>query len=119
MKKANRTKEPKPLHLAQVVEAQTFILRQLPTITAYLDAGMSAHKLRAMLSNMYKKKVKAPNQALFVCLLMQQVKEGEATEVLRFSRNWNNKLCCEFYTTIRLFNPKNHKKGVIFQVMKT
>lgn len=37
-------------------------------------------------------------------------------EKLEFSTNWNNKLDCKCFTTIRLFNPTKHFKGNRFDV---
>lgn len=34
-------------------------------------------------------------------------------EQLKFSYNWNNKLNCHYYTTIRLSSPKYHKEQII------
>lgn len=38
-------------------------------------------------------------------------------EDLFFSYNWNNKLDCRAFTTIRLFNPGKHVVGARFRVM--
>jgi hypothetical protein len=38
-------------------------------------------------------------------------------EDLFFSYNWNNKLDCKAFTTIRLFNPGKHVVGVKYRVM--
>lgn len=35
---------------------------------------------------------------------------------INFSRNWNNKLLCDFFTTIRLYNPNFYKKGNSFDI---
>lgn len=35
---------------------------------------------------------------------------------LEFSTNWNNKLDCKCFTTIRLFNPSKHFKGNKFEI---
>lgn len=104
------------IHKAKCIEKKTFLLNQLPAITAYLDAGMSAKKMRGMLFNMYKKKVSNPNTALFCICLMEVVKDGEPTETLKFSQNWNNKLACRYYTTIRLNNTK-YEAGKIYEVV--
>lgn len=32
-------------------------------------------------------------------------------ETIPFSYNWNNKLDCKAFTTIRLYNPAKHKPG--------
>jgi hypothetical protein len=37
-------------------------------------------------------------------------------EKLEFSTNWNNKLDCKCFTTIRLFNPAKHFRGNHFEV---
>lgn len=37
-------------------------------------------------------------------------------EKLEFSTNWNNKLDCKCFTTIRLFNTAKHFKGNQFEV---
>lgn len=36
--------------------------------------------------------------------------------VLRFSYNWNNKLCSKYWTTLRLYNPKKYVVNTTFQV---
>lgn len=35
---------------------------------------------------------------------------------LNFSTNWNNKLNCQCFTTIRLHNPKKYFIGAVFRV---
>ncbi|MCG8208843.1 MULTISPECIES: hypothetical protein [Tenacibaculum] len=35
---------------------------------------------------------------------------------INFSSNWNNKLNCEYFTTIRIYNPIKHKIGNKFNV---
>ncbi|MBF7091118.1 hypothetical protein IUY40_06160 [Flavobacterium sp. ALJ2] len=37
-------------------------------------------------------------------------------EKLEFSTNWNNKLDCKCFTTIRIFNPAKHFRGNQFEV---
>lgn len=37
-------------------------------------------------------------------------------EKLEFSTNWNNKLDCKCFTTIRIYNNKKHFKGNHFEV---
>jgi hypothetical protein len=37
-------------------------------------------------------------------------------EILNFSTNWNNKIDCNCFTTIRIFNPKKHFKNNNFEV---
>lgn len=37
-------------------------------------------------------------------------------ETLKFSYNWNNKLECDFFTTLRLHNPAKYKVGNKLQV---
>jgi hypothetical protein len=34
-----------------------------------------------------------------------------------YSKNWNNKLQCEVYTTIRVWNPTKYQKGRTFHAM--
>ena len=36
---------------------------------------------------------------------------------LNFSTNWNNKLDCKHFTTIRIYNPIKHKVGNKFDVL--
>lgn len=38
-------------------------------------------------------------------------------DILKFSANWNNKLACICFTTIRLHNPKKHFVGNQFALM--
>lgn len=35
---------------------------------------------------------------------------------IRFSYNWNNKLQCKAFTTLRLHNPKKYKVGSIYPI---
>ena len=35
---------------------------------------------------------------------------------LEFSTNWNNKLDCKCFTTIRIYNARKHFKGNVFDV---
>ena len=37
-------------------------------------------------------------------------------EKLEFSTNWNNKLDCKCFTTIRLYNPNKHFRGNQFEI---
>lgn len=37
-------------------------------------------------------------------------------EKLEFSTNWNNKLDCKCFTTIRIYNPAKHFRGNQFEV---
>ena len=37
-------------------------------------------------------------------------------DILSFSTNWNHKLDCDAYTTIRIFNPHKHYPGKRFKV---
>ena len=37
-------------------------------------------------------------------------------EKLEFSTNWNNKLDCNCFSTIRLFDTRKHFKGNVFEV---
>ena len=37
-------------------------------------------------------------------------------EKLEFTTNWNNKLDCKCFTTIRIFNPSKHFKGNQFEI---
>lgn len=37
-------------------------------------------------------------------------------EKLEFSTNWNNKLDCKCFTTIRIYNPAKHFRGNEFEV---
>lgn len=103
------------LHKAKCIEKRTFTLDELPTMTAYLDAGMSPEELKTMLTRMYQKKVDNINTTLFCIVLMQQVKAGQTTSTIKFSKNWNNKLACPFYTTIRRDSEK-YKVGTIYRV---
>lgn len=34
----------------------------------------------------------------------------------KFSRNWNNKLDCNYFTTIRLYNPKKYEVGSVHEI---
>lgn len=34
-----------------------------------------------------------------------------------FSHNWNNKLCCNSFTTIRRLNPEKYQEGNVHRVM--
>jgi len=38
------------------------------------------------------------------------------TKEIRFSYNWNGKIDCRCFTTIRLYNPEKYKKGAVHQV---
>ena len=40
-------------------------------------------------------------------------------EWLKFSHNWNNKLQCQAFTTIRFWNPAKYKEGAQFQIVLT
>lgn len=35
---------------------------------------------------------------------------------INFSYNWNNKLGCNVFTTLRLHNPNKYKKGETYQI---
>lgn len=36
---------------------------------------------------------------------------------LEFSYNWNNKLSCPAFTTLRLHNPKRYYNGAVFEII--
>lgn len=38
-------------------------------------------------------------------------------EVITFSHNWNNKLDCHAFSTIRLYNPVNYRVGAKFKIV--
>lgn len=38
-------------------------------------------------------------------------------ETLEFTTNWNHKLDCDYFTTIRLENPKKYFKGHDFKIL--
>lgn len=38
---------------------------------------------------------------------------------IKFSTNWNNKLACMAFTTIRLFNPEKYKIGETYEIFLT
>lgn len=35
---------------------------------------------------------------------------------IKYTTNWNNKLDCKHYTTLRIYNPIKHQRGKIFDV---
>jgi hypothetical protein len=37
-------------------------------------------------------------------------------EILEFSHNWNNKLDCDIFSTIRLWDPKKHYPGKVVRI---
>lgn len=37
-------------------------------------------------------------------------------DCINFSHNWNNKLDCRAFTTLRLFDPENHRSGRVLFV---
>lgn len=37
---------------------------------------------------------------------------------IHFSTNWNKKIGCHFFTTIRLSNPKKYRLGKIYRILK-
>ncbi len=37
-------------------------------------------------------------------------------DILKFSYNWNSKLHCKVFTTVRLHNPKKYFKDKIFKI---
>lgn len=38
-------------------------------------------------------------------------------ETLKFNKNWNGKLCCDHFTTLRLHNPDKFYKNAKFQTV--
>lgn len=44
-------------------------------------------------------------------------KATSSADVIRFSKNWNNKLSNEYMTTIRLFNVNKYKVGKFFNLI--
>jgi hypothetical protein len=42
---------------------------------------------------------------------------GITMETLKFSTNWNNKLYCDVFTTIRLHNPQKYETGRLYEIM--
>lgn len=40
-----------------------------------------------------------------------------AIKEIRFSYNWNNKLNCKFFTTLRRFNQEKYQAGEIYHII--
>lgn len=40
-------------------------------------------------------------------------------QTIRFNKNWNNKLNCQSFSTIRLSNPKKYKPDEIYNILLT
>lgn len=49
---------------------------------------------------------------------MVQTTQTEAKEIA-FSFNWNNKLSCRAFTTIRLHNPAKYQVGQVYDILLT
>jgi len=44
------------------------------------------------------------------------INNQEIVQVVKFSYNWNKKLDCFAYTTIRIHNPKKYVIGVVYDI---
>lgn len=42
---------------------------------------------------------------------MKTIDQQEGKDELQFGYNWNNKLDCKYFTTIRAYNPEKYRPG--------
>lgn len=121
------------------IAVRRFMLNDLPEFTAWLDTGYSKTETEAILAKMYLKKAKYDRPPgtdekrkkeseiykwpwglmLFKWEDAADDKshlEDTTVKDLRFTYNWNNKLLCKTFTSIRMYNPVKYEVGNIYRV---
>lgn len=123
---------------AELITERSCMLADLPEITCYLDTGYSKMATQGIIEKMYvhggkaahmspkekEKKRKSLYSWRWGIYLFRWVDAIQDTELLKnpnikevsFKTNWNNKLDCLCFTTIRPFNPAKYKAGAIYRI---
>ena len=103
---------------------QPFLLENMPKITACLDTGYSYDETIKLIKTMYPKvdfSKKLLALHLFRCLYNDESENVfllvNAQNKITFSSNWNNKLACRYFTTIRLHNPNLYKVNEFYEII--
>lgn len=100
-----------------VEEVKPFLLDKLPKITAMVDTGYSLEETKNIIIRMYPNVDFAKTELAIILLRRLDEKEKEAIpdflvgEPIVFSYDWNNKLGCRIFTTIRLYQPSKNIVG--------
>lgn len=87
---------------------------QLTEYSCLLDTGYNREETIKILKRMYKN-ADWDTQKIDVVLL-EEIESEEVEKHIRFSYNWNNKLNCKAFTTIRLHSPERYFLGAKFNV---
>ena len=102
--------------IVSIDKIQPFWLEQLPEITACLDTGYYLEETKNIIKRMYPT-VDFSKQQLAIHLL-RRLYDTETVSVeflikpenlITFSHDWNNKLQCRYFTTIRIHNPTKYQ----------
>lgn len=103
---------------------QPFLLENLPKITACLDTGYSYDETVKLIKTMYPK---VDFSKTYLALhLIRRLYNDESENVfflvkeqnkISFSSNWNNKLTCRYFTTIRIHNPNFYKLNEFYEIV--
>ena len=112
---------------AQLIAAAPFLLKDMPTITAYLDTGYGPDEVRKILKRMWSGKLKGKdiNRVHFCVYLFKWIKKEEDKKYvdgicdgeLKFSSHWNGgKINCTTWTSIRMWNEKKYKVGGLYRI---
>jgi len=106
--------------LAVLIKAVQFNLPDLPEISAYVDTGYDKETTTNVLKKMYKHNANKPfGLYLFGWILKENEEkypEGIHDGEIKFSQNWNGKLHCKYWTTIRLWNQNKYKAGGLYRI---
>lgn len=119
---------------ARCLAVKRFNLNDLPEITAFLDTGYSKAETIRIIAKMYlnkNNKGQAPRSQVeaeiykwpwgLMLLKWEPLEDDgkndrECQHTIAFSNNWNNKLDCLAFTTIRLYNPGKYVKGRVYKI---
>lgn len=100
----------------EIIKVTPFYLKDLPEITAYLDTGYSLEETKNIITRMYPDVDFSTKQLAII--LLKKLDESQKTQVehligspILFSHDWNNKLQCRCFTTIRINQPEKYIVG--------
>lgn len=119
---------------ARCILTRRFMLNDLPEFTAYLDTGYSKAETIQIIAKMYlnkNNKGQAPRMKIereiykwpWGLMLLKwepaakdSQNDKECQHTINFSTNWNGKLGCQAFTTIRLYNPGKYVEGRVYRI---
>jgi len=84
---------------------------------------MPADKFKEMMLKMHSKKGVGLSTDMAIIMLKKIPGFTPAPDanypVIKFSKNWNNKLDCDVFTTIRVYNTSKYAKMGIYKIERT